>query len=380
MTETITISNIEKEVKENELNFIEALESCSNVKKKIEKLIFKEVNNNSDVTSFIKKYFDLCQDETFITSTSTPFNIDRLKNNSISGIVNLKKVNDARFINKFFESINKKLPNSGLFFGSVETYPNRKKVLLNKYPFIINWFVYFFDTLFTRVFPKLRITKKIYFYLTKGKGRVLSRAEIYGRLYSCGFEIVDEKTIDNTQYFIAKKVKEPVYDNDPTYGPIIRLKRIGKGKKKFSVYKLRTMHPFSEYLQEYVYNKNSLQAGGKIKDDFRISPEGRIFRKFWIDEIPMIFNILKGDMKLVGVRPLSAHFFSLYTEELQELRTQFKPGFIPPFYVDLPKTMEEIMASEMKYLESYAKAPFKTDLKYIYLSFKNVIFKGARSN
>jgi len=85
-------------------------------------------------------------------------------------------------------------------------------------------------------------------------------------------------------------------------------------------------------------------------------------------------------MKLVGVRPLSTHFFSLYTKELQDLRTQFKPGFIPPFYVDLPDTMEEIMASEKKYLEAYAKEPLKTDLKYIYLSLKNVLFKGARSN
>ena len=80
------------------------------------------------------------------------------------------------------------------------------------------------------------------------------------------------------------------------------------------------MHPFSEYLQEYVYKKNNLQEGGKIKDDFRVSPEGRILRKFWIDEIPMIVNLLKGNMKIVGVRPLSAHFYSLYDEDLQEKR------------------------------------------------------------
>ena len=94
----------------------------------------------------------------------------------------------------------------------------------------------------------------------------------------------------------------------------------------------------------------------------------------------MIYNILKGDMKIVGVRPLSDHFFNLYDKDLQDLRTQFKPGFIPPFYVDLPKTMDEIMASEKKYLIEYSKSPIKTDLKYLYLSFKNVIFNGARSN
>lgn len=365
--------------KKEEIPLLRAIKSNFDSKKEIEKLILKEVKSKN-VMKFVTKFFDLESEQTFITATSTRFNIDKLADDSVSNIINLKKVNDARYINKFFESINSKLPNSGLFFGAVETYPNRRKAILSKYPVVINYFVYFFDTLFTRVFPKLPFTKKIYFYLTKGKGRVISRAETYGRLYSCGFEIIEGKTIDNMLYFVAKKVKEPVFDNDPSYGPIIRLKRIGKHNKRFNVYKLRTMHPFSEYLQEYVYNQNKLQSGGKIKDDFRISPEGRVFRKFWIDEIPMIVNILKGDMKLIGVRPLSLHFFSLYTKELQEKRVKVKPGFIPPFYADLPKTMDEIIASELKYLEEYQKSPIKTDLKYLYLSLKNVFIKGARSN
>jgi lipopolysaccharide/colanic/teichoic acid biosynthesis glycosyltransferase len=365
--------------KKEKIFFSDALKSCTN-DESVKELILKEVNSNSKVIDFIEKYFDLNQEGIFITSTSTAFNINNLKENSISSLINLKKINDFRYINKFIESVNIKLPYSGLFFGCVETYPNRKKALIEKYPVILNRLIYIFDTLFRRVFPKLKITKKIYFYLTKGKGRVLSKAETFGRLYSCGFEIVDEKTIENILYFVVKKVKKPVYDNSPTYGPFISLKRIGKDGRKFKVYKLRTMHPFSEYLQEYVYNQNSLQAGGKIKDDFRISPEGRFFRRFWIDELPMLINIIKGDMKLVGVRPLSPHFFSLYTKELQDLRTQFKPGFIPPFYVDLPKTMDEIMESEKKYLNLCKKSEFKVDLKYFLLAFKNVLFKGVRSS
>lgn len=362
-----------------ELFFSHSIKTC-NDKKDIEKLILQEVNQQTEVLSLIDEHFDICSESTVITATTTRFNIDKLQNDKVANIINLKQVNDSRYLNKFFESINAKLPYQGLFLGKVETYPNRKQALLNKYPAVLNWFVYIFDMLFNRVFPKLPLTKRIYFYLTKGKGRVISRAETYGRLYSCGFEIIGEKNINNSQYFIAKKIKEPVFDADPTYGPIIRLKRIGKDKRKFSVYKLRTMHPFSEYLQEYVYEKNKLEEGGKIKDDFRISPEGRLFRKIWLDEIPMLVNILKGDMKIVGVRPLSPHFFSLYSQELQDLRTEFKPGFIPPFYVDLPKTMDEIMLSEKKYLEAYKKAPLKTDIKYFFLSFKNVLFKGARSN
>lgn len=374
------LAKVKKSKSSEDQLFSNALKKCSNDKNRLKKLVLNEVNQNKEVLEFINSYFDLAYPQTHLLSTTTIFNVNKLEEDNVENIINLKNVNDSRFLNKFFEAINAKLPHSGLLFGRVETYPDRRKAILKKYPIIINGVVYFIDTLFSRVFPKLPFTKKVYFYLTKGKGRVLSRAETYGRLYSCGFEIIDEKTIENNQYFIAKKIDDPVFDDDPTYGPIIRLKRIGKRGEKFNVYKLRTMHPYSEYLQEYVYKKNSLQEGGKIKNDFRISPEGRIFRKFWIDEIPMIINILKGDMKLVGVRPLSPHFFGLYTEDLQKSRVKSKPGFIPPFYVDLPKTMDEIMESERKYIEAYEKAPFTTDIKYFFLALKNVLFKGARSN
>ena len=85
-------------------------------------------------------------------------------------------------------------------------------------------------------------------------------------------------------------------------------------------------------------------------------------------------------MKLVGVRPLSAHYFSLYSEELQNLRVKFKPGLLPPFYADMPKTMDEIQASEMKYLRSCEKhGSFTTDVKYLILILRNIFFKNARS-
>ena len=140
------------------------------------------------------------------------------------------------------------------------------------------------------------------------------------------------------------------------------------------------MHPFSEYLQEYVFKKNNLQDGGKIKDDFRISPEGRFLRKFWLDELPMFYNFFKGEMKLIGVRPLSEHYFSLYTRELQMLRVKTKPGLIPPFYADMPVTLEEIIASEIKYLKSYQKRPFHTDFTYFFKSIYNILIKRKRSS
>jgi lipopolysaccharide/colanic/teichoic acid biosynthesis glycosyltransferase len=227
--------------------------------------------------------------------------------------------------------------------------------------------------------PKIPVFKKVYFGITKGKNRVLSKAETFGRLYSCGFEVIDEKKIGYELYIVARKVCQPAYDLNPTYGALIKLNRIGRKGKPFNVYKLRTMYAFSEYLQEYVYKQNSLQDGGKFKDDFRITTEGKFFRKFWLDEIPMILNVLKGEMKIVGVRPLSKHYFSLYTDELKQMRIKYKPGLVPPYYVDLPKSLDEIMESELRYLKAYEEHPLRTDVSYFFKAFYNIFVKRARS-
>jgi len=293
--------------------------------------------------------------------------------------VSEKVINDIRYLNKYFEKVNQALKSEGLFKGSVRPYSVRRKRVLKSFPTPFNRIYLFFDTLLVRVSPKLLLTKKLYFNITKGKGRVLSKAEVFGRLYSCGFEIIQEEWKNNRIYFTARKVKEPLYDMNPSYGFLIKLRRVGKKGKIINVYKLRTMHPFSEYLQEYMYQKNNLQDGGKIRNDFRISPEGKILRKLWIDELPMIYNVIKGEMKLIGVRPLSEHYFSLYTKDLQEVRVKNKPGLIPPFYADMPVTLEEIMASEKKYLLQYEKKPFQTDLSYLIKSLNNIILKRKRS-
>ncbi len=358
----------------------------SQLSEKVTALSVEQINaiideeRGQDVRKYINRYVNLSANETFLTSTTTRFNILKLPYGQYSAIVNLKKVNTFRWLNKFFEAINNKLPVGGLYINSVEVYTNRKKRILKKSPFPFNKIHYFFDVLYTRLMPKLPGIKKIYFWLTQGEYRVLSKAETFGRLYSCGFEVLDEKFVGNELFFVARKVNDPAFDHNPTYGPLIRLKRHGKNGVLFNVYKLRTMHAYSEYLQQYVFEHNNLQEGGKFKDDFRITTEGRFFRKFWLDELPMIFNVLKGKMKIVGVRPLSSHYFNLYSEELKQKRIKYKPGLIPPFYVDMPKTLEEIMDSEMRYLEAYEKHPFLTDIAYFFKAFYNILIKRARSN
>ncbi len=341
-------------------------------------LIKEEVG--SDAFKFIDYHTVLTSSKTMTVSTTTKFNIAKLPLPEYNYLVNLNKINDILRINKFFEEINAKLPLGGLYVNQVETYSLRKERILRKYPPGINWIVYTIDYGLKRVMPKLWTTKKVYFYITNGRNRVMSKAETFGRLYSCGFEIVDEKMIGGSLFFVARKTSLPVFDSNPTYGPLIKLRRFGKGGKKIGVYKMRTMHPYSEYLQAYVYERSKLQDGGKFADDFRITSVGRFMRKFWIDELPMFINVLKGEMKMVGVRPLSSHYFGLYSDELKEKRLKYKPGLIPPFYVDMPVTLDEIMESEMKYLKSYETHPFRTDVTYFFKAFYNIIIKKARSN
>jgi lipopolysaccharide/colanic/teichoic acid biosynthesis glycosyltransferase len=341
------------------------------------KMIVEETSEST--FSFIQNYLLAKGKNNLIISTSTVFNILNQSQIHYNLIINLKRINDFQFINKFFEAVNSKLPDGGIFIDWVETYELRKKRILSKFPGGINYCIYTIDFLFKRVFPKLPITKKIYFFITKGRNRVLSKAETFGRLYSCGFEILDEQLIENRLFFVVEKVKSPAFDDHPTYGPLIRLKRIGKGGKFIDVYKFRTMHAYSEYLQGYVYLQNDLQEGGKFRDDFRITTVGRIFRKLWIDELPMLINMIKGELKLVGVRPLSQHYFNLYSQEMQEKRMKHKPGLIPPFYADLPKTLDEIMESEKRYLDSFEKQPFLTDVRYFFKAMINILFKHARS-
>ncbi|NCP85440.1 MAG: hypothetical protein GW823_11230, partial [Bacteroidetes bacterium] len=77
---------------------------------------------SKDVYAFIVKHVDLSITNGFITSTTTRFNISNLPYNDYEQIINLKKINDARFVNKFFEAINSKLAYGGLYINCVETY------------------------------------------------------------------------------------------------------------------------------------------------------------------------------------------------------------------------------------------------------------------
>lgn len=229
--------------------------------------------------------------------------------------------------------------------------------------------------------PKMKPTRKFYFFLTGERHRTYSRTEILGRLCRAGFKIENEEDINGALHVVVNKRSEPLERNDTCESPILRMKRVGKDGKLIEVYKFRTMHSYSQYLQDYVYEKNKLDHSGKLTNDFRVNVWGRLFRSAWLDELPMLWNVLKGDMKWVGVRPLTQHFFSLYTPEMQQLRTKVRPGMLPPFYYEkkTPMGLDEIQASERRYIEAYLEHPFLTDWKYFWGTLYNILIKSKRS-
>jgi lipopolysaccharide/colanic/teichoic acid biosynthesis glycosyltransferase len=319
-------------------------------------------------------------DHTAVMSTTTIFNISGLLHNDYHYIINLHKINDIKKLDEFIDAVNSKLILRGYFFCCVETKDQRKRRILKKFPPVLNYIYYTLDFVVKRILPKLKWTRKLYFFLTRGENAVLSRAEALGRLSRAGFRIKQESFIGNLLCIEARKYNEPLTGNENIYGPLIALPRVGRNGKMIKVYKLRTMHPYSEYIQDYVYKLHDLQDGGKFKHDFRITSWGAVCRKIWLDELPMLINFFRGDMKLFGVRPLSRQYFELYKPEVQNRRIQYKPGLVPPFYADMPSDLEAIQASELRYLDSYDKHPVATDIRYFFKSIWNIAFHKARSN
>ena len=305
--------------------------------------------------------------------------LQRLPENGLEFIMNLHRVNDFRRVNFAFLQAHRVLKPGGILVVNFESLTLRRERFIRRYSLPLARLFWIADFLYRRLMPRLPVVKKIYFAISRGRNRVLSFTECLGRLFYCGFNVISWKVIDGRIYFILHKNGPPQSHRTPSYGPVFRQRRLGKNGEILGIYKLRTMHPYSEYLQSYVHRHHQLEEGGKIRADFRVTPWGRFMRRWLLDELPMLWNWLRRDLKLVGVRPLTEAFFATYPQDLQELRLRFKPGLIPPYYADMPSTIQEVWESERKYLEQYAKKPVRTDAKYFFKAIYNILFHHARS-
>lgn len=140
-------------------------------------------------------------------------------------------------------------------------------------------------------------------------------------------------------------------------GILYRQERVGKNGKIFRLYKFRTMRPNSD--------KGSLiTIGGR---DQRITKEGYFLRKYKLDELPQLINILKGEMSVVGPRPEVKKYVDLYTETQRKV-LDVKPGltdWASISYIDENEILGKSPNPEKTYIEEIMPAKLALNLKYI---------------
>ena len=143
--------------------------------------------------------------------------------------------------------------------------------------------------------------------------------------------------------------------------------RIGLKNSRFQIWKFATML------------KNSMNMGtGSItlQNDFRVTPIGKILRKTKINELPQIINILKGDISLVGPRPLVTKTFSAYTEEIQSKIYNVKPGLTgigSIVFRDEESLISAVKDEDPHEFYKRVIAPYKGELEMWYQSHKSFI-------
>ena len=114
--------------------------------------------------------------------------------------------------------------------------------------------------------------------------------------------------------------------DDPRGGPIYSQIRIGKDEVPFRLYKFRSMIVGAEHMQEALEAQNERDGPVfKIRDDPRITRIGRFLRRSGLDELPQLWNVLRGEMSLVGPRPALPREVAQYGE-LERKRLVVRPG------------------------------------------------------
>lgn len=172
-------------------------------------------------------------------------------------------------------------------------------------------------------------------------------------------------------------------------GPIIKIqspgplffsqKRVGRNGRIFKIYKFRSMYADAEERKKELMEQNEMDGlMFKMKDDPRITPIGKFIRKTSLDELPQFWNVLKGDMSLVGTRPPTVDEFEQY-EGYHKMRLSMTPGLTGVWQVSGRSDItdfEEVVAMDVDYIKNWS---LKKDIEIILRTFKVVLCSsGAR--
>lgn len=141
-------------------------------------------------------------------------------------------------------------------------------------------------------------------------------------------------------------------------GPVFySQERVGLNKRRFLIWKFRTMVPDAEKMMAQLEKLN--EAAGpvfKIKDDPRITPIGKFLRKSSIDELPQLLNVLKGDMSLVGPRPLPVRDYEGFDKDWQRRRFSVRPGITCLWQINGRNSIpfEQWMKLDLQYMDEWS--------------------------
>ena len=155
--------------------------------------------------------------------------------------------------------------------------------------------------------------------------------------------------------------------------------RVGRNGRVFKFYKFRSMRVDAEEIKKDLMSQNQMQGGMfKIENDPRITKIGHFIRKTSLDELPQFWNVLKGDMSLVGTRPPTLDEYMKYTPE-QKRRLSFKPGITGLWQISGRsniKNFDDVVKLDVSYLDGWT---IWKDIEILLKTIKVVVMKdGAK--
>lgn len=173
--------------------------------------------------------------------------------------------------------------------------------------------------------------------------------------------------------YVARKILKE--DDGPLFYEHLRY---GKDGKKFRIYKFRSMcidadKKLKEYLAENEEARKEFEENQKLKDDPRITKIGKVLRKTSIDELPQFINVLKGDMSIIGPRPVVDGEIEKYGENRNKFLS-VRPGLTGYWAANgrSDTTYAERIEMELYYVDNIS---FKLDLKIFFKTILSVIKK-----
>ena len=160
-------------------------------------------------------------------------------------------------------------------------------------------------------------------------------------------------------------------------GPVLfTQERVGLHKRTFRIYKFRTMVPDAEQRQAELEDRNEVSGPVfKIRQDPRVTRIGSLLRKASIDEIPQLLNVIKGDMSLVGPRPLPLRDYAGFSEDSHRRRLSVRPGITCSWQIEGRSSIpfDQWMRLDLQYIDKWS---FWLDMR-ILLKTVPAVLKGS---